>query len=300
MMSLATDGQSALICDAKGQARKVALTDGALIESLRDAGFCAFFATGDILAVGTDKHFRQLAGKRVWTRESVIGNPDDPTILEDRVNALAFSPDAKLIATGGGTPSRSGELKLWRTDGTLVRAIARAHADTINGVAFSPDGDFIATAASDRLASIWSSADGARLASFEGHAGHVLSIAWRADGLVVATGGADKTVRTWDFLTRKQIKATTNFGGEICAVRFVGTGDLILAAAGDRTIRLGDQTLPDSGAAYPFCAASDRAGEVVGAGWDDGKVRFWKVADRKLMRTLDDPAAVGTRTAAAP
>jgi len=87
-------------------------------------------------------------------------------------------------------------------------------------------------------------------------------------------------------VTRKQIKAVTNFGAEVCAVRFVGAGDLLLAAAGDKTVRLGEQTLPESGTAYPFCAAADFSGTIVAGGSHDGKVRLWNVADRKLLQTI--------------
>ena len=38
---------------------------------------------------------------------------DDSSTFADRVIALDFSPDGKLLATAGGEPSRSGELKLW-------------------------------------------------------------------------------------------------------------------------------------------------------------------------------------------
>jgi WD40 repeat protein len=285
-LAIALDGRSASITDASGGLRVVALDDGTLLEPPGTANGCVYLPGGEMLLAEKEKRLRHTSAGRTWQRERLIGNPDDPTILEDRVNAVAFSPDGKLLATAGGTPSRSGELKLWRTDGTLVRAIAKAHADTINAVAFSPDGELFATAGSDRAACIWSTRDGTRVASLEGHAGHVLSVAWRADGLVLATSGSDKTVRTWDLLTRKQIKAVTNFGGEVCAVRFVGTGDLLLTAAGDKTVRLGEQTLPESTGGYPFCATADLSGTMVGAGWDDGVVRVWNVSDRKLWKTI--------------
>ena len=40
---------------------------------------------------------------------SAVG--DSPII--DRVTALDYSPDGKTLASGGGDPSRSGEVLLW-------------------------------------------------------------------------------------------------------------------------------------------------------------------------------------------
>ncbi len=277
---------AAVLVQGDGRIRHVSLDDGALLEPPDSIGVAALTPAGELLTAAADKHLRLTTARRVWALERVIGNPDDPAILEDRVMALAFSPDGALLATGGGTPSRDGELKLWRVvDGTLARQIDKAHSDTVNAVAFSPDGESLATVASDRSARLWRVADGSRLALLEGHGGHVLTTAWRADGLALATGSADRSVRLWDVATRRQTKNTNNFTGEVAAVSYVGPGDLLLTACGDKSLRLGDQPLPDS-AAFPFCAAADSAGRFVLVGGDDGVLRMWNVADRKLTRTF--------------
>ncbi len=281
-LSLSPDATTALI----GGESHIALENGALLEPPDRAGLAAFLPDGALLCIGADKHVRRTSARRVWALERTIGNPDDPAMLVDRVTTLAFSPDGKLLASGGGTPSRDGELKLWRVaDGTLARAIPKPHADTINSLAFSPDGESLATAAGDRFARIWRVSDGERVANLEGHTGHVLCIAWRADGLTLATAGADRSVRVWDFAQRKQTANTADYGAEVSAVSFVGGSDVLLTASGDASLRLAGKPLPDS-AGYLFTSAADPAGRWVAAGGQDGVVRVWSVAERKLARTF--------------
>jgi WD40 repeat protein len=65
-------------------------------------------------------------------------------------NALAFSPDGRLLVTahGGGLELRDAE------DGRWLAAY-RWHGDRIQAVAFSPDGQWIATASDDHFVKLW-------------------------------------------------------------------------------------------------------------------------------------------------
>jgi WD40 repeat protein len=119
--------------------------------------------------------------------------------------------------------------------------------------------------------------------SFEGHAGHVLSVAWRADGLALATGGADKSLRTWDVLEAKQVGNNTSFGKEVSAVGWLGAGDTVVSASGDATVRFNEDRLPGA-RGFAFCAATDHLGRLVAVGGEDGILRVWNAAEKKLLR----------------
>lgn len=217
-----------------------------------------------------------------WKLARTIGNVDDPSQLADRVTALHFSADGKTLATGGGEPSRSGELKLWDVEsGALKLAVKEPHSDTINCVQFSPDGQQIASAAADRFIKLFNTADGKFIRSFEGHTHHVLSVTWRADGRMLVSSGADNVIKVWDARTGDQSRTIQGYDKEVTSVRFVGEGDIVVAASGDRKVRFVNATnggnVRDYGGMVDFvyAAATSADGKTVVAGGQDSVLRVW-------------------------
>jgi len=262
------------------------LKSGTLVDAAELNAPLAVVAGNHLFAATADRSTVVLPARRPWLLERTFGAADDPAVFGDRVTSLSFSSDARLLATGGGIPSRGGEVKVWNTlDGALALSLKDPHSDTVNALAFSPDDSLLATAGSDRWARVFRVADGERVASFEGHAAHVLSIAWRGDGLALATGGADRSLRTWDLLEARQIGNNTSFGKEVSAVGWLGAGDIVVSASGDATVRLNEDRLPGS-KGFTFCLATDRAGTLVAAGGEDGVLRLWTAADKKLLQEV--------------
>jgi WD40 repeat protein len=71
------------------------------------------------------------------------------------VNAVAFSPDGKLLAAGYS----DGDARLWNpaTGQTVAVPLpsGTGSAGSVSGVAFSPDGKFLATADTDGTVRMW-------------------------------------------------------------------------------------------------------------------------------------------------
>jgi WD40 repeat protein len=62
--------------------------------------------------------------------------------------ALAFAPDGKVLASGGGDWEQYGEVILWGTDGGS--RLALHHPEWVEGVAFAPSGRLLASVGGTR------------------------------------------------------------------------------------------------------------------------------------------------------
>jgi WD40 repeat protein len=243
----------------------------------------------------------------VWTLARTIGTGDEKSPLVSRVLALDFSADGQWIATGGGAPSRNGEVKIWKaSDGSLVREITPSHSDSVYGLDFSPDGKLLATASADKFVKIFDATTGKLVKALSGHTHYVLGVSWRADGRMLASCGADQSVKLWSYPDGAQIKSVAGFQKEVTTVRFVGLGNELLTASGDTKVRLlkeDGSTARDFGGSKGFilAAAITPDGQVVLGGGQDSILRIWNGPTGKTLFTLEPPAPeVAVKGAAAP
>ena len=230
-----------------------------------------------------------------WILERTVGTGGANSPLADRVNALRFSADGQQLFTGGGEPTRGGEIKLWRVpDGTLISDFPNVHSDSVFALDVSADGKFLASGAADRFAKIVDVAHGKVVRTLEGHTHHVLGVAWKRDGRTLITAGADNVAKVWNTTTGERRKNLEGFSKEITAAAFVGVSDEAVLSGGDGQVVLvkstGEKVRSFAGATdYVYAVATTADGSVVLAGGADGVLRAWNGKDGKLVAEFARP-----------
>ena len=89
---------------------------------------------------------------------------------------------------------------------TPIWKIERCNSSWLRRLAVSPDGKLIATCGNDRMARVFSAADGRLVKELEGHKFCVQSVRFHNDGKSLASGDQHGIVKHWDLGTGKCVR----------------------------------------------------------------------------------------------
>jgi WD40 repeat protein len=156
------------------------------------------------------------------------------------VEALAFSPDGRYLASGSFQ-----EVILWDAQTGQLRKRLTGFADRVVALAFSPNGKLLATGGGapteDGEIKVVDAATGSLVADVKnGHSDTVFGVCFSPDSTKLATASADKFVKVFEVPSGKFIKAFEGHTHHVLDVGWKADGKVLASAGADNVIKIWD------------------------------------------------------------
>ncbi|KAL7904347.1 Pfs, NACHT and WD domain protein [Trichoderma velutinum] len=153
----------------------------------------------------------------------------------DAVQAIAFSPDSKTLASG----SLDHTVRLWDAITGSLKQTLKGHTEGVKAIAFSPDGKTLASGSLDHTVRLWDAKTGSLKQTLECHYDEVKAIVFSPDGKTLASGSLRGTVRLWDAITGSLQQILPVYNNWVQAIAF-SPDSKTLASALIKTLKLWD------------------------------------------------------------
>ena len=162
------------------------------------------------------------------------------------LHSIAFSPNAKYLAVGGGAPSEDGVVEVfsWPKGEPITRF--DSHNDSVRSVIWQ-DNDRLLTASIDREIKLWHlEKETNSILTLKGHSRSVDAICLIGNGQTLVSTGADQSLRVWDMESGTLIRTMNQHTKPVNALELRPIRDglpMVASAARDRTIRFWQPTI---------------------------------------------------------
>ncbi|WP_424098043.1 caspase family protein [Moorena producens] len=149
--------------------------------------------------------------------------------------SISFSPDRKLIATGG---FQDDTIFLWDVNGNQLSKL-KANQGGIKDISFSPDGKQLATLGRDKTLRIWQDLEGKQLTKFSIDQ-DFMKISVSSDSQLIAASDSQGIVNLWNLEKRQSLEFVREKFTSISELKFSPDGNLLAISETDGAIHLLD------------------------------------------------------------
>jgi WD40 repeat protein/serine/threonine protein kinase len=158
------------------------------------------------------------------------GNVAVPQPGDAEITSLAFSPNGRWLASGGG----DYRVRIWDVEsGQLMHELIE-HQLHVNAVVFSADGSLLASGGRNEI-KLWNSQTGLLLATLTGHEGSIRDISFSPNGRTLAsTSFFDPTVRLWNVATRELVAVLDDAKDGVEKVKFTHDGKTLIGFGSEK------------------------------------------------------------------
>ncbi|MBL4683967.1 MAG: WD40 repeat domain-containing protein [Nannocystaceae bacterium] len=239
-----------------------------------------------VVAVGVD------GGVALWDLQQPAVSPRPTRLrgLKDLVNATAYDPQGRYIATG----SDSGEVTLWpitEADPSAQRRTlggpGQQHEGPVNALAFTPGGERLLSVSSDRTVIAWAIDNEAPPEVWRGHRDEIHTLAMSPSGDFAFSAGLDGAILRWPLADGQRGTAAELRGheGEVLKLRISNDGKLLASASADRRARLwdvatGSPTLVFRGHDEAVSAVAFGPKQALATAGHDRKILVWDLGSK--------------------
>jgi len=224
-------------------------------------------------------------------KTSLYGKPG--VAHRDMVNALSFSPDGALLASGDYRA-----VKLWRRPKNRHEVKLNSFAGIgPQSISVSPDGKWLATGGTDGSVKLWDQHSGKLEKQFEGQTGLVACLKFAPDNSRLCSASTNKTLRIWS-VPEGILLAHAENSAEINAISWLTDSKQIASGGNDKLIRIwqlpdatgGEMTLSKDLKGHEQAVTSLEfvpAANQLLSGSADGSVCLWNLESGEVIRRIE-------------